>query len=998
LLGLGISVTQIPKLAPCGAPRLAAAKRIAVTTLALVVTAARATLYLSEPFDYPAANLATAAPWSGAGANLKMIAGNLTNAGLVDFNPANHTKAQGLGSAADGKRTFHTSAVGGPAVGGSIYVSFLLRQTTLANSSGPLLAISDVTTVGSGGNGALVLYLSKSGTEYRIGVKKSGSVVQYTASGTYAVNDTVLVVARYQFNTASSTDDTVTLWINPVLDGVEPAPGATDLAATTVSGATDYTVGLQYLHLRANSSTASGVNEVDNIRVGSTWADVTPSGVDVPPALAPQPRITESFLAPGGLVLRGTNGVAGGVYQVLSSPGLAAPMTNWPPVATNRFDANGNFDSTNPASPADAQRFYRLLVGGTILLPPGDVPEITLQPTNLTVLAGQPASFYAAASGTVPLVYQWFFNTNTAIAAGTSATLTITNAQNSDEGAYSLRVTNGAGAVTSVVAALTVNAAPTISSQPAHQSVLVSNAATFSVVAAGDVPLRYQWYFNTNTAIANATNAAYSLASALTNDAGSYSVIVTNQFGAVTSGVATLTVNLPSTNTANFSLYGFGAPTAGGGNLPETDANYRKVYTPGDLLLALDNNATKIIEIMNDLNLGWNEIGAVNQDSPFRQSTAPSLHPVLIASGVTTIDIQNKNGLTIFSANGATIRHAEFNVKRTHNVLIRNLKFDELWEWDEADRGDYDSMDWDFITIGDSGACTNVWIDHCDFTKSYDGAVDIKKGANNVTISWCRFLGDDGGPDSFVRRQFLYLETNGVAETMFDFLRSNGFSIDDLVTISRSQKKGHLAGATAFDSDNADIKLTLHHNYYLNFQDRMPRLRGGNAHVYNCYANNTEALAAKYLRNARVAAMPPGEASKLSNGTYKFDVTLNGAISTEDGAVLVEKCHILDTIYPLRNNQADPTEPNYSDYTGKIRAEDTIYTLNGVTFRGNTEDVGSPLVPVPAALKAFSWNGFTSLPYSYPVNDPATIAGAITNHAGQGVIFWAKTNWFRTTY
>lgn len=965
------------------------AKLLVVAALALLAGNARATLYLSEPFDYPAGNLSTATPWSGAGSNLKLISGNLTNVGLADFTPANNTKAQGTSSSADGKRMFNASAVGGPAVGGSIYVSFSLRQTTLVNSSGPLLALSDATTVGSGGSGALVIYLNKSGTEYRIGVKKNGAAVQYPANGNYAVNATVLVVARYTFNTANTTDDTVTLWINPVLDGNEPAPGTTGVAETTVSGATDYTVGLQYLHLRANSSGASGVNEVDNVRVGSTWADVTPTGGEVPPIPTAQPRITDSFLAPGGLVLRGTNGPASGVYQVVSALSPVTPMTSWASIATNLFDASGNFDSTNPVSIAEAQRFYRILVGGTIIQPPGSPPEITTPPTNLVVLAGQPAAFFGAASGTAPLAYQWFFNTNTPLAGATSGVFNLTSAQESNEGAYSLRVTNSAGAVTSVVATLTVNSPPAIITQPASQGVLVSNSVTFTVGATGDGPLRYQWYFNTNSLLANATNAVFTLTSALTNDAGNYSVLVTNSFGTVTSSVATLTVNLPSTNTTDFSLYGFGAPATGGGQVPETDPNYRKVYDAGDFRLALANNSTKVIEIMNDLNLGWNEIGATNQTGAFRQSTAASLHPVLIASGVTTIDIQNKNGITIFSANGATIRHAEFNVKRSHNILIRNLKFDELWEWDELNKGDYDSKDWDFITIGDSGNCTNVWIDHCDFTKSYDGTVDIKGGANNVTISWCRFLGDDGGPNSFVRRQFLHLETNGVSEAMFDFLRANGFSIEDLVTITRSQKKGHLAGATEFDADNADIKLTLHHNFYYNWQDRMPRLRAGNAHVYNCYVNNTEALAAKNLRNAKVALIPGGI------GSYKFDVTLNGAISTEDGAVLVEKCHIIDTTNPLRNNQVDP---NDASYTGKIRAEDTIYTLNGSTFRGNTEDAGSTLVPVPAPLKPFSWNGFASLPYSYPVVDPSTIAATITNNAGQGAIFWSKTNWFKTTY
>lgn len=457
-----------------------------------------------------------------------------------------------------------------------------------------------------------------------------------------------------------------------------------------------------------------------------------------------------------------------------------------------------------------------------------------------------------------------------------------------------------------------------------------------------------------------------------------------------------LQMALASSGSNNYSLFGFGDPATGGGMIPETDPSYRKVYAPGDLRLALANNNTKVIEIMNDLNLGWNEIGATNQTGAFRQSTAASLHPVLMASGITTIDIQNKNGLTIFSANGATIRHGEFNIKRAHNLLVRNLKFDELWEWDEADKGDYDSKDWDFITIGDAGACTNVWIDHCDFTKAYDGVLDIKGGTNNVTISWCRFLSDDGGPDSFVRRQFLYFETNTVATTMYDFLRTNGFSVEDIIAIARPQKKGHLVGATELNAANAGLKVTLHHNYYLNMQDRMPRLRAGNAHAYNLYVNNTEALAAKRLRAARAAAMTTTARNTL-NSTYKFDVTLNGAISTEDAAVLVEKCHLTDVTSPIRNNQTDPNDPAY---TGKIRAEDTIYTLDATTFRGDSKDAGSPLAPVPATIKPFSWNGFTNLPYSYPLDDPAMLAGIVTGSsgAGAGVLTWARTNWLKTSY
>ena len=42
------------------------------------------------------------------------------------------------------------------------------------------------------------------------------------------------------------------------------------------------------------------------------------------------------------------------------------------------------------------------------------------------------------------------------------------------------------------------------------------------------------------------------------------------------------------------------------------------------------------------------------------------------------------------------------------------------------------------------------------------------------------------------------------------------------------------------------------------------------------------------------------------NNTYSFNPPINGAISTEDGAMLVEKSVYIDCLYPLRNNQTDP--------------------------------------------------------------------------------------------
>ena len=86
--------------------------------------------------------------------------------------------------------------------------------------------------------------------------------------------------------------------------------------------------------------------------------------------------------------------------------------------------------------------------------------------------------------------------------------------------------------------------APVVSNQPTNTSVLQGGTATFSVSAAGDAPLSYQWLFN-STNLLNATNTTLSLANVQLAQAGNYAVVITNGAGSVTSSVATLTVVLP---------------------------------------------------------------------------------------------------------------------------------------------------------------------------------------------------------------------------------------------------------------------------------------------------------------------------------------------------------------------------------------------------------------------------------------------------------------------
>jgi len=172
-------------------------------------------------------------------------------------------------------------------------------------------------------------------------------------------------------------------------------------------------------------------------------------------------------------------------------------------------------------------------------------PTITTPPANQTVAAGQTATFTVVAGGTAPLSYQWQKN-GANITGATSASYTTPITTTADSGsAFAVVVTNTAGTVTSAAATLTVTAAavaPTITTQPANQTVTAGQTATFTVVAAGAAPLTYQWQKN-GANLTGATSASYTTPATTTADSGStFRVVVANTPGTVTSAAATLTV------------------------------------------------------------------------------------------------------------------------------------------------------------------------------------------------------------------------------------------------------------------------------------------------------------------------------------------------------------------------------------------------------------------------------------------------------------------------
>jgi hypothetical protein len=176
-----------------------------------------------------------------------------------------------------------------------------------------------------------------------------------------------------------------------------------------------------------------------------------------------------------------------------------------------------------------------------------DYPALLVDPlpTGLTVDAGQPATLSVVALTTLPPTYQWLKN-GTAIPGATSDSYTIASAQSSDAAAYSVVVTNASTSITSTSATLTVNpgsgaTAPAITTQPTSLTVAVGAVASFTVAATGNPTPTYQWKKN-GAVITGATAATYTIASAQTGDAATYTVTVTNSVSAITSNAATLTV------------------------------------------------------------------------------------------------------------------------------------------------------------------------------------------------------------------------------------------------------------------------------------------------------------------------------------------------------------------------------------------------------------------------------------------------------------------------
>jgi len=213
---------------------------------------------------------------------------------------------------------------------------------------------------------------------------------------------------------------------------------------------------------------------------------------------------------------------------------------------------------------AASGRQYRVVVSGTEGTQTSSAASLTVltavsvsaQPADLTLTEGDDAVFSVTAAGDSP-TFQWQSSpdgsTWTPIGGATGATLTLSAVALADNGRrLRVVVSNAASSVTSAAATLTVNALPgpgRIVTAPQPVTVAVGQAATFSVVGAGNPAPAYQWQISTDGGTtfadnAGATASSYTTAAGSAGDDGTrFQVHVYNNLGGVVSAPVTLPVN-----------------------------------------------------------------------------------------------------------------------------------------------------------------------------------------------------------------------------------------------------------------------------------------------------------------------------------------------------------------------------------------------------------------------------------------------------------------------
>lgn len=175
-------------------------------------------------------------------------------------------------------------------------------------------------------------------------------------------------------------------------------------------------------------------------------------------------------------------------------------------------------------------------------------PTITAQPLDKTITCvSPPAVLSVTGGGSGPFSYQWYRGTSgvttNPITGATSASYDASSTTTTST--YWVRVSNACGNVNSRTTTVTVRPpAPSITQQPASQTIYAENTATMTVLATGTGTLEYWWYNGTSGDMSIPVTGAnsFTYTTPVLYNTRSYWVGVSDDCGAANSNTATITV------------------------------------------------------------------------------------------------------------------------------------------------------------------------------------------------------------------------------------------------------------------------------------------------------------------------------------------------------------------------------------------------------------------------------------------------------------------------
>lgn len=248
--------------------------------LGICASNVQASLILHDPFDYPAGDLAGNGGWTDFNTQapdvIQVTSGSLTAPSGLAASTGNKVTFAGGGS--DSVVSFASQN------SGTLYYSFLLNITantaTTGTYFGGLSSTADNTGTTSG-----LLYRRDSvdTTKFNLGIipktTNPANPAAAFSSIQLSLNTTYLIVVSHSF-LAGAANDLTSIWINPTSFGGS-APTA-DLTAT--NGNSDAASLSSFILFQADSATPA-IN-FDELRIGTSWGDVTPAAVPEPATAA----------------------------------------------------------------------------------------------------------------------------------------------------------------------------------------------------------------------------------------------------------------------------------------------------------------------------------------------------------------------------------------------------------------------------------------------------------------------------------------------------------------------------------------------------------------------------------------------------------------------------------------------------------------------------------------------------------------------------------------